>query len=182
MKGKRVDSVTYEEIKNYKLSDGNPLPTLIQYLEQGLKYPDVKLILEIKSHNTDAKNMRAAEACYNAVKNKNMLGQVEFIAFSYDICKKLVELDPNVMVQYLNGDKSPSDVLKDGIRGIDYTSSKLSEAWINEANELGMTVNVWTVNSTSSMTDFINKGVDLITTDEAATAMSLPAKPFVASE
>ena len=86
------------------------------------------------------------------------------------------------MVQYLNGDKSPSDVLKDGIRGIDYTSSKLSEAWINEANELGMTVNVWTVNSTSSMTDFINKGVDLITTDEAATAMSLPAKPFVASE
>ena len=182
MKGKRIDSVTYDEIRNYKLSDGNPLPTLDEYLEQGLKYPNTKLILEVKSHNSSAKNMRVAEACYNAVKNKNMQEQVEYIAFSYDICKKLVALDPNAMVQYLNGDKAPADVLKDGIRGIDYTSSKLTDAWIKEANELGMTVNVWTVNSQSAMIDFMNKGVDLITTDESEVAMKIVGKPFVSME
>ena len=112
----------------------------------------------------------------------NMQHQVEYIAFSYDICKKLVQLDPNAMVQYLNGDKAPAKVLADGIRGIDYTSSKLTDAWIKEANDLGMTVNVWTVNSQSAMVDFMNKGVDLITTDESEIGMKLVGKPFVAME
>lgn len=182
LKGKRVDSVTYDELRNYKMSDGSPLPTLNQYLEQGLKYPNTKLILEIKTHNSTEKNMRVTEACFNAVKNKNMQDQVEYIAFNYDICKKLVSLDPNAMVQYLNGDKDPATVLKDGIRGIDYSSSKLTDAWIKQANDLGMTVNVWTVNAESAMLDFMNKGVDLITTDEAEKAMKLVGKPFVSAE
>ena len=181
-KGKRVDSFRYDEIKNYKLANGENLPTLNDYLTQAQKYPNTKLILEIKSHDTAAKNMKAAEACFNLVKNMNMQHQVEYIAFSYDICKKLVQLDPNAMVQYLNGDKAPKTVLADGIRGIDYTSSKLTDAYIKEANELGMTVNVWTVNSQSSMLDFMNKGVDLITTDESEIGMKLVGKPFVAMQ
>ena len=180
--GKRPDSCTYEDIKDYKLANGERLPTLNDYLLQAQKYPNTKLILEIKSHNTAEKNMRAAQLCYEAVKAKNMQHQVEYIAFSYDICKKLVELDPNAMVQYLNGDKAPATVLKDGIRGIDYTSSKLTDNWIKEANELGMTVNVWTVNAESAMVDFMNKGVDLITTDESEKAMKIVGKPFVAME
>ena len=180
--GKRVDSFTYDQIKNYKLANGENIPTLNDYLTQAQKYPNTKLILEIKTHQNAEKNMRAAEACFNLVKNMNMQHQVEYIAFSYDICKKLVQLDPNAMVQYLNGDKAPATVLADGIRGIDYTSSKLTDAWIKEANDLGMTVNVWTVNSQSAMTDFMNKGVDLITTDESEVAMKLVGKPFVSDK
>ncbi len=181
-KGVRPDSSTYEDIKDYKLSNGEPLPTLEDYLVQAQKYPNTKLILEIKTHNSAEKNMRAAKVCVDAVKAKNMQHQVEYIAFSYDICKKIVELDPNAMVQYLNGDKDPATVLKDGIRGIDYTSSKLKDSWIKEANDLGMTVNVWTVNAESAMVDFMNKGVDLITTDEAAKGMALIGKPFVSDK
>lgn len=181
-KGLRPDSCTYDQIKDYKLSNGEYLPTLDDYINQAKKYPNVKLILEIKSHNSADKNMRAAKVCYDAVKSKGVLDQVEFIAFSYDICKKLVELDPNVMVQYLNGDKDPATVLKDGIRGIDYTSSKLTDKWIEDANKLGMTVNVWTVNSESAMVSFMNKGVDLITTDESELGMKLVGKPFIAME
>lgn len=180
--GKRVDSFTYDQIKNYKLANGENIPTLNDYLLQAQKYPNTKLILEIKTHQNAEKNMRAAEACFNLVKNMNMQHQVEYIAFSYDICKKLVQLDPNAMVQYLNGDKAPAKVLADGIRGIDYTSSKLTDAWIKEANDLGMTVNVWTVNSQSSMVDFMNKGVDLITTDESEVAMKLVGKPFISDK
>lgn len=181
-KGWRPDSHTYDEIKDYKLANGEPLPTLDDYLNQALKCPEVKLILEIKTHNSTEKNMRAAKACYEAVKLKNMQNQVEYIAFNYDICKELVRLDPNAMVQYLNGDKDPADVLKDGIRGIDYSSSKLTDAWIKSANELGMTVNVWTVNSKAAMVDFMNKGVDLITTDEVEVGLSVTGKPFIANE
>jgi glycerophosphoryl diester phosphodiesterase len=180
--GKRPDSCNYTEIKDYKLANGEPIPTLNDYLVQAQKYPNTKLILEIKSHNTAEKNMRAAKTCFEMVKAKNMQHQVEYIAFDYDICKELVRLDPNAMVQYLSGNKAPKSVLADGIRGIDYTYSKLTDAWINEANELGMTVNVWTVNSESQMLDFMNKGVDLITTDESEKAMKLVGKPFISVE
>lgn len=182
LKGKRPDSCTYDQIKDYKLANGEPLPTLDAYLDQALKYPDVKLILEIKTHKDEETDMRAAQVCHDAVKARNMQGQVEYIAFSYDICRKLASLDPDAMVQYLNGDKSPSVLFNDGIKGIDYAHGTLSEKVINEAKSLGMTVNVWTVNTKAVMLDFINKGVDFITTDDPVMALDLVSRPYVSDK
>lgn len=181
-KGWRPDSRTYEEIKDYKLANGEPLPTLDDYLNQAKLYPNVKLIIEIKNHNTTDKTMRAAQTCVDAVKAKGLQNQVEYIAFSYDVCKKLAGLAPEATVQYLNGDKAPSTVFADGIKGIDYSYSKLTDAWIKEANGLGMTVNVWTVNNVSDMLNFIAKGVSLITTDKPVEGLELLSKPFVTEE
>ena len=55
-------------------------------------------------------------------------------------------------------------------------------AWIKEANGLGMTVNVWTVNNVSDMLNFIAKGVSLITTDKPVEGLELLSKPFVTEE
>ena len=181
-KGWRLDSRSYDEIKDYKLANGEPLPTLDDYLNQAKLYPNVKLIIEIKNHNTTGKTMAAAKTCVDAVKAKGLQNQVEYIAFSYEACKRLVKLAPEATVQYLNGDKAPSAVMADGIKGIDYSYSKLTDAWIKEANELGMTVNVWTVNNVSDMLNFISKGVTLITTDKPVEAMELLSKPFVTEE
>ena len=126
--------------------------------------------------------MRCVQACYEAVKARNMQNQVEYIAFDYDICKKLVELDPDAIVQYLSGNRAPSSVYADGIKGIDYTYTVLTDAWIREAKNLGMVVNVWVVNDENTMLDFINKGVDLITADEAEKALTLLEKPFVSDK
>ena len=166
----------------YKLANGEPLPTLDDYLNQAKLYPNVKLIIEIKNHNTTDKTMRAAQTCVDAVKAKGLQNQVEYIAFSYDVCKKLAGLAPEATVQYLNGDKAPSTVFADGIKGIDYSYSKLTDAWIKEANGLGMTVNVWTVNNVSDMLNFIAKGVSLITTDKPVEGLELLSKPFVTEE
>ena len=110
--------------------------------------------------------MRAAQTCVDAVKAKGLQNQVEYIAFSYDVCKKLAGLAPEATVQYLNGDKAPSTVFADGIKGIDYSYSKLTDAWIKEANGLGMTVNVWTVNKDEDIRRCLEAGVDFITTNE----------------
>ena len=181
-KGLRVDECSYEQLKPYKLCNGEGLPTLEDYIAQAKKYPDTKLIIEIKGHNTSEKNMRVTQACYEAVKNSNMQNQVEYISFNYDICKKLVEYDPNAMVQYLAGNKKPADLYKDGIRGIDYTHSVMTADIIQQAHELGMTVNVWTVNSQSEIARFMSMGVDLVTTDESEIGMALVGKPFVSYE
>jgi glycerophosphoryl diester phosphodiesterase len=181
-KGLRVDECSYEQLKPYKLCNGEGLPTLEEYVVQAKKYPATKLILEIKGHNTYEKNMRVAKACYDIIKNTDMQDQVEYISFNYDICKKIVEYDPDAMVQYLAGNKKPADLFKDGIRGIDYQHSVLTDEMIQQAHELGMTVNVWTVNSKSEIARFLSKGVDLVTTDESEIGMSLVGKPYVDNE
>jgi glycerophosphoryl diester phosphodiesterase len=50
---------------------------------------------------------------------------------------------------------------------------KLKKGWIQEAHDLGMTVNVWTVNSESSILKMKELGVDFITTDHPLEAKEL---------
>lgn len=53
------------------------------------------------------------------------------------------------------------------IIGLDYSHSVMSKnmSWIAEAQELGMLVNVWTINNAADMIMYINNKVDFITTN-----------------
>ena len=165
-KGVNIAKSTSKVVGNLTLSNGEKMPTLRQYLEQGKKAPSVKLILELKHYQATDKSVAL-------VKEMGMEKQVEWIAFSYDACKRVHELLPDAIVQYLNGDKSPSEVFADGIIGIDYSSSALKKhpEWILEAHKKGMIVNVWTVNSDFKY--WIDLGVDVITTNESDALLTL---------
>ena len=102
-----------------------------------------------------------------------------WIAFDYNICKKLVELYPDSQIQYLNGDKAPSAVYADGINGIDYKDSKLKDNWITQAHSLGMEVNVWNLDDTNDILKYISKGVDYITTNESEKGLKLVGRPYI---
>ena len=91
-----------------------------------------------------------------------------FIAFSYRICKRIAEQLPGFTVQYLSSDKEPAAVYADKINGIDYHGSAFLEhpEWIQQAHDLGMSVNVWTINKEDEMKHCYEAGVDFITTDQ----------------
>jgi glycerophosphoryl diester phosphodiesterase len=173
--GIRIDAVSYSVLKDITLSNGEKLPTLEDYLEQGKKDPSTKLILEIKTHSSTEKNNTVTAAVVNKVREAGMTAQTEYIAFDFNICKKVIELQPGATVAYLNGDKTPQELKNAGINGIDYTQSVLTARpeWITQAHQLGMTVNIWTVNSESDLVKAINLGVDYITTDNPVTAKQL---------
>lgn len=175
----RLDSSTYDEIKDYKLQNNEKIPTLEQYLEQAKKCPDVKLLCEIKPHETLDKSLRAVEACVEAVRKYEMEDQVEWISFDYNVCLKLVDIYPDGMISYLGSNIAPSAILADGIRGVDYTYESLTDEWIIEAHELGMPVNVWTINKSDEILKYISKGVEFITTDESELALKLISRPYV---
>lgn len=174
-----LETSSYSKVKELRLPNGEPLPKLEEYLAQGKKSPDTKLILEIKNHrysqNGKTNNDRVAEAVVKMVKTMNMTDQVEYIAFTMDVCKKIIELQPGAKVAFLGGSVSPKELHKLGFTGIDYRYSVLNQNknWITEAQDLGMTVNVWTVNSESDLRGFIFEGVDFITTDEPELALKL---------
>ena len=82
---------------------------------------------------------------------------------------------PECMVQYLNGKIPPKELKEMGIMGLDYHYSNFEQhpEWVKEAHDLGMIVNVWTVNKEDMMKKMIDLNVDYITTDKPEEALEL---------
>lgn len=167
-----VQNIRYEQLKEITLSNGEKLPTLESALTQANTNRDTKLIIEIKTHNSFKKHQAVVKATVDAVEKAGLSDNVEYIAFSLEVCKELLRYEPQAIVAYLNGDASPQSLHELGIKGIDYHISALRKnpTWIQEAHKLGMSVNVWTVNTIPDMIEMMNAGVDFITTDNPAEA------------
>jgi len=161
-----IDETPFKELKKIKLKNGEKLPTLKKYLKAGKKQ-DIQLILEIKSHKSKEVEDKMAADIVKMVKKMGLQKQVEYIAFSLNICEQLAKLTPESEIAYLNGNLPPAELKKKGINGIDYNQKVLEKhpEWVEEAHRLGMKVNVWTVNKEDMMRKFIDMKVDYITTD-----------------
>lgn len=172
-----IGETAYDKLKDLKLKNGEKLPTLADYLEAGKKLPDVQLILEIKPHKTKVQEDQIAETTVKMVKKYGLEKQVEYISFSMNICEQLARLTPGSEIAYLNGDLAPKEVKEKGANGIDYNYKVFGKhpEWVKEAHELGMKVNVWTVNSEKDMKKMIDLNVDYITTDQPLEAAALVA-------
>jgi len=167
--GLDIATSTYEELLAIKHPNGESIPTAEAYLREGMGQQHTKLIFELKpSHLGQERALRAADLTVELVKKMEADEYVEYILFDYQAAKRIIELDPQANVSYLNGDIPPSQAKHDGFYGLDYNIKVFREHpdWIDEAKELGLAVNVWTINETGDMEDFIEKGVDFITTDE----------------
>ncbi|MDR2121106.1 MAG: glycerophosphodiester phosphodiesterase [Tannerella sp.] len=160
-----IENTSYNRIKNIKLSNGETLPTLRQYLNRG-KGRNIRLILEIKSED-----IAVAAPVVAMVEETDMQAQVEYISFHLPMCREILRLAPQASVSYLGGNIAPAELKALGFAGIDYASAILNRKpeWIPEAKALGMTVNVWVVNDLQMMYDFIRRDVDFITTDKPTT-------------
>lgn len=165
--GLSIFDTPFAELKDLKLSNGEKLPTLDDYLTAGKKLPDIQLILEIKPHKTKEAEDEAVKIIVDKVKKMQMEKQVEYISFSMNICEQLVELTPDSEIAYLKSDVAPKELKEKGINGIDYYIMVLAEKpeWIDEAHGLGMKVNVWTINDMNLVQKMIDRKVDYITTD-----------------
>ena len=161
-----IAETPFKELKKIKLKNGEKLPTLKKYLKAGKKQ-DIQLILEIKSHKSKEVEDKMAADIVKMVKKMGLQKQVDYIAFSLNICEQLAKLTPESEIAYLNGNLSPAELKKKGINGIDYNQKVLEKhpEWVEEAHRLGMKVNVWTVNKEDMMRKFIDMKVDYITTD-----------------
>lgn len=162
-----IQNSTYDQLKDVKLSNGESLPTLEAVLDQIAKKSGTKLIIEIKTHNSQEKQLAVTTDVLTMVKSKGMDANVEYIAFNYETCQGIAAADKNAVVGYLNGDKAPAELAAAGIKCIDYQLSVFSThpEWIQAAKDKGLKVNVWTVNTDQDMISAIAKGVDYITTD-----------------
>lgn len=164
-----IETSPYEKIKNCKLSNGEILPTLDQYLVHAKNCPGLRLILEIKTGNSDPESVKVlVDDIINAVEKQKLAIRTDYIAFSKEVCKELARRRPAANVYYLNGDASPAQLKEWGMAGPDYYFSAFTKNLnlVNEAHDNGLQVNVWTVDDPVMMKRMIGMGVDYITTDK----------------
>ena len=151
--GIRIEDTTYATLMNHRLTNGEFIPTLQQYLTEAAKWENCKIIFEIKTHRNDVRNKRATE----------------YIAFSKVVCQRLHEITPESKIAYLSGDLTPAQVKEMGLSGIDYNEGvfKKHPEWLQEAKQLGVEVNVWTVDGEDNLRHHANlDGIDIITTND----------------
>lgn len=168
IQGFTIGKTNYDNLKGLQLKNGEILPTLADYLQAGKKQAGIQLILEIKPHKTKEQEDQIAETTVKMVKEYGLEKQVEYISFSMNICEQLTKLTPNSAIAYLKSDVAPKELKAKGINGIDYHYKAIEKhpEWVNEAHELDMKVNVWTVNSLKDIQKMIDLKVDYITTDQ----------------
>ena len=169
-----IQTSDFKALKKERLRNGENIPTLEQYLDAG-KELNCKLVLEIKKQKVQSHEDSLVRQSVAMVKSKGLLDRVVWISFSGRACELLHQLLPDAHIQYLNGDWDPKTVKAKGLSGIDYEQKlmALHPEWIKECHELGLVVNVWTVNDLNTIDQFIKAGVDFITTNVPVEALKL---------
>lgn len=167
--GIRIEDTTFATLMNHRLQNGEFIPTLQQYLTEGAKIEGCQLILEIKPHRNEVRDKRIADMCVELVRSLGLEKKTEYISFSKVVCQRLHEITPDSKVAYLNGELSPAQIKEMGLTGIDYNEKVFVKhpEWLQEAKQLGVEVNVWTVDGEENLRHHVNlEGVDLITTND----------------
>lgn len=160
----------YEAFKDSTLKNGEPVPTLDDYLTQGEKCKTTVLVFELKIQKDEHAENVMTDKSIEALKAHNLYDpeRVIFISFSLNICKRIARAAPGFTNQYLGDDMSPDQLDSLGINGIDFHYKVFGKHpdWLRQARNHKMSVNCWTVNKDEDIQAMIDLGVDCITTNE----------------
>ncbi len=163
-----VQDTPYATLRKVKLSNGEHLPTVEEYLDTFEDCNNIKLIIEFKTHKSKDREDELARKVVDMVNSRGLQDRVEYISFGINFVQQVKRLAPQAPNYYLNGDLTPQILKKMGLTGLDYNRNviKKNPQWVTQAHDLGLKVNVWTVNSLEDIDKMIELNVDFITTDE----------------
>ncbi|MBY0245379.1 MAG: glycerophosphodiester phosphodiesterase [Sphingobacteriaceae bacterium] len=169
LQGMKIETSTFDSLLTKTLSNGEKIPTLFQYLNEGKRQNKTKLILEIKpSMVSKERSLLLARKCVEMVQEHKIQDWVEYISFDYDILKEVLKLDKKAKVSYLKGDVAAEQIKADKFYGVDYHLSVFQKdnSWFTKAKSLGIILNSWTVNKEEDMKWLLDNKVEYITTNE----------------
>ena len=165
-----IEETNYADLIKFKLSNGEKLPTLYEYISEGKQNnKHTILVCEIKpSEISKERGKVTAVKAVEIIKKLKADKMTSYISFDYEILKQIRQVDRVTSLQYLEGNKSPKELKPDHITGVDFHYSVFQKhpEWIKEAKDNHITLNVWTVNDAEVMDWIIKNKFDYITTNE----------------
>lgn len=164
-----ISQTDFATLRKIRLSNGELIPTLSEYLDCYISLGSpFELFVELKHKNEEAKVL-------NTIRKYNLIDRVKFMAFGWDICKKLRTMDSTIHISCLNGSKSPQEIKNAKMNGVFYEiyDWKNHPEWLSEARKLGLATDVWVVKTESDLIWSAENSLDYVTTDSP-----LEAKQF----
>ena len=177
--GVTVQDTTYAACKDLRLKNAETMPELKDLLKilKKSKSP-TKLVVEVKNHRDPQRSRDCAEAAVKAIRRSKLEDRVMYISFSIEACETIHQLAPQAEVAYLSGDRTPAELHAMGLTGLDYHINVFRKhpEWVKEAHDLGMNVNVWTVDKAEDIEAMRDLGVDYITTNAPVLCQQLVSR------
>lgn len=174
--GVEIQSSKTSLVRIQRLPDGEYIPTLESYLKEFTRHPNLQVVLEVKEHKSMKQEDKCIARALKLVKKYGLENRVTYISFSLNAINTLLKSVPaGTEVYYLDGELSPKTLKKIGSAGLDYQLKVMRRhpEWFKKAHDLGLKVNVWTVNSADDMRWCIEQGADFITTNEPLLLQSI---------
>ena len=185
--------------------DGARVPLLAGFLDWAEQSPDMMLNIEIKSF-ADQEDLGAAPdalagALVDALAGRGLAQRCLLSSFDWRVLRVLRDIAPNIARGYLTEEQPGPDCTifdgsawMDGLRLADHGNSlprliadQCAQCWcafyrdvthkrVAAAHELGLAVNVWTVNDTDDIQAMVAMGVDGVITDYPERALECLAR------
>lgn len=183
--GKSVQKISFAEARAAVLPGGSHMPTLEEYLEQGRKHPETKLICEIKKQLSPEKETLAVEQVMALVRKMKMEDQVEYTSFSDWTCQEIHRIDPKAKVIFIESGVNIHDPDYCKSRGYDAVSFDFNgfmnhPEYAARAKELGLETTLWIVNHYEVVDWALLHGIDYVSSDHPEKIMTYleGLKPF----
>lgn len=173
-----VQKSNYRDIAVHRVQNGQPIPTLREFLRQGQQDENTRLVLEVKKHATPKRETEAVAAIVALVRETGVAGHTEYLSFSQHVCRELMRLQPGAKVIYVNGDLTPDQLKVQGYAGLSYNLNILMNRpeWIVRAHELGLEVTLWMTNQPDIIEWGIRHNVDFVSSDDPVMAKEVIRK------
>lgn len=169
-----VSSFTYDkDVHGLDKYPNEKICSLEEYLKICKKYGKVALC-ELKFKDVDANNTVHFDNFVKTLYRTGMQHSTIVISFTASELAKIQRIDPNIYVMLVLMSYDKFDYRLCGLSdnfGLDvnYESSSagvgLTELQIEDAHSKGLTIGVWTIDDASIKNNYIDFGVDLITTN-----------------
>lgn len=162
----------FEDIRAYVLPFGNQIPTLGEWLDQAKKTPQIKMMLELKSHPADREKLLITK-CLDEIRSRDMLDQMYMLSFKAETLDEVLRQEPGMKVilnsNSLHGSMLPENVKAHGFQAVSYNVSVILNHtdWIPQFQEAGIETFLWMVNDVNLRKIAEDYGFTWITTDFA---------------
>lgn len=160
-----------------KLSNGENIPTLDAFLDvaRNLK---INLVLELKEHSTPEANIYAATKAVEMIREKGLYDRTDYITFSPYAFQQFIKVAPGREVSFLYDLILPDRIKELGGTGIDYNIGHFQKnpQLTKQCHDMGLKVNIWTVDTPEDIDFSIDQGVDYITTNQPVVCAGLIKK------
>lgn len=168
-KGLPIETSQAADVTALTLSNGEHMPLLDDYLKAFAERPGIKVVCELKVHTDKRREAKAVKKVLKLMKRHKLTDRAVYITFSPEATREFVKRAPKgTEVYYLNGNWTPQQLKDEGCAGLDYSLAVMKKhpEWIEQCHNLGLKVNIWTVNRRDDLQWCIDHGADFITTND----------------